>query len=131
MGRYYEGDIEGKFWFAVQNSDDGDFFGAEEMDANYINYCIDNENKNMVYKGIKKCEKKLDEWLKIFDTFFNENNAYNDLKIEDFIIENNYKVNLGDYRDKLTWYARLLMGKKMEKFFKENPDDDLFFTAEL
>ena len=27
MGRYYTGDIEGKFWFAVQSSDDADFFG--------------------------------------------------------------------------------------------------------
>ena len=29
MGRYYEGDIEGKFWFGVQSSDDADFFGCE------------------------------------------------------------------------------------------------------
>jgi len=28
MGRYYNGDIEGKFWFAVQSSDDADFFGV-------------------------------------------------------------------------------------------------------
>ena len=25
MGRYYQGDIEGKFWFAVQSSNDADF----------------------------------------------------------------------------------------------------------
>ena len=29
MGRYYNGDIEGKFWFAVQSSDDADFFGQQ------------------------------------------------------------------------------------------------------
>ena len=29
MGRYYNGDIEGKFWFAVQSSNDADFFGCE------------------------------------------------------------------------------------------------------
>lgn len=29
MGCYYFGDIEGKFWFAVQNSDDANFFGVE------------------------------------------------------------------------------------------------------
>ena len=29
MGRYYSGDIEGKFWFAVQDSDDADHFGIE------------------------------------------------------------------------------------------------------
>ena len=30
MGRYYHGDIEGKFWVGVQSSDDGEFFGAQE-----------------------------------------------------------------------------------------------------
>ena len=29
MGRYYNGDIEGKFWFGVQASNDADFFGSE------------------------------------------------------------------------------------------------------
>jgi hypothetical protein len=29
MGRYYHGDIEGKFWFGVQSSYDADFFGVE------------------------------------------------------------------------------------------------------
>ena len=28
MGRYYSGDIEGKFAFAVQSSNDADFFGV-------------------------------------------------------------------------------------------------------
>lgn len=29
MGRYYHGDITGKFWFGVQNSDDAKYFGVE------------------------------------------------------------------------------------------------------
>jgi hypothetical protein len=29
MGRYYTGDIEGKFMFGVQSSDDANFFGVE------------------------------------------------------------------------------------------------------
>ena len=28
MGRYYNGDINGKFWFAVQNSNDANHFGV-------------------------------------------------------------------------------------------------------
>ena len=43
MGRYYEGDIDGKFWFAVQSSDDGEFFGAEEQESNWIDYYVDKE----------------------------------------------------------------------------------------
>ena len=29
MGRYYYGDIQGKFWFGVQSSDDASYFGVE------------------------------------------------------------------------------------------------------
>jgi len=29
MGRYYNGDIEGKFWFGIQDSNDASFFGIE------------------------------------------------------------------------------------------------------
>ena len=31
MGRYYDGDIEGKFWFGIQSSADGEFFGARPI----------------------------------------------------------------------------------------------------
>lgn len=31
MGRFYSGDIQGKFWFGVQDSDDADFFGVEHV----------------------------------------------------------------------------------------------------
>ena len=40
MGRYYNGDIEGKFWFAVQSSDDADFFG-QQGEARFLNYYFD------------------------------------------------------------------------------------------
>ena len=33
MGRYYSGDIEGKFWFAVQSSTSPERFGAVENQA--------------------------------------------------------------------------------------------------
>ena len=36
MGRYYRGDIEGKFWFAIQASNDADFFGCEGEPPNYL-----------------------------------------------------------------------------------------------
>ena len=31
MGRHYDGDISGKFWFGIQSSNDAVHFGAEEM----------------------------------------------------------------------------------------------------
>ena len=38
MGRYYNGDIEGKFWFAVQSSDDADYFGVEGQRPEMLEY---------------------------------------------------------------------------------------------
>ena len=36
MGRYYNGDIEGKFLFAVQSSNDADFFGQRGKPINFL-----------------------------------------------------------------------------------------------
>ena len=42
MGRYYTGDIEGKFWFGVQSSDDAEQFGSVECTT--VSYNVyDNE----------------------------------------------------------------------------------------
>ena len=46
MGRYYSGEISGKFWFAVQSSNDADYFGVTyETVITYIvcNCYYDNE----------------------------------------------------------------------------------------
>ena len=40
MGRYYDGDISGKFWFAVQSSNAPARFGGNEFEPNYINITI-------------------------------------------------------------------------------------------
>lgn len=41
MGRYYTGDIEGKFWFGVQDSDDATYFhiGCEHQETYYYPCC--------------------------------------------------------------------------------------------
>ena len=59
MGRYYSGDIEGKFWFGVQSSDDGEFFGARELEPNYITYIV--EDIKEVEEGLEKCKEALGE----------------------------------------------------------------------
>ena len=40
MGRYYNGDVNGKFMFAVQGSDAHERFGAVEENQSYINYVV-------------------------------------------------------------------------------------------
>ena len=45
MGRYYTGQISGKFWFGIQNSNDPDYFGVEYKDvlSYYVCNCYCNE----------------------------------------------------------------------------------------
>ena len=47
MGRYYNGDIEGKFMFAVQSSNDADFFGVQGQEA-YLHYYFDKDNSSKI-----------------------------------------------------------------------------------
>ena len=41
MGRYYRGDIDGKFMVAIQSSNAALRFGAKEMNPNYVEYIIE------------------------------------------------------------------------------------------
>jgi hypothetical protein len=41
MGRYYSGDIEGKFMFATQSSTAADRFGSSYYEPNHVNYYFD------------------------------------------------------------------------------------------
>ena len=43
MGRYYSGDIEGKFWVAIQPSDDAEQFGAFE--SSVVSYEVDDNDE--------------------------------------------------------------------------------------
>ena len=58
MGRYYHGDIEGKFWFAVQSSQDADFFGSEGT-SSHLHYYFDEDLKKDVHKGILEMHRVL------------------------------------------------------------------------
>tara|TARA_R110000751_G_C13622757_1_gene464798 strand:+ start:394 stop:771 length:378 start_codon:yes stop_codon:yes gene_type:complete len=54
MGRYVYGDIEHKFWFATQESNDITLFGGNEAEAQFINWYWDEQD-------IPVCEDKLKE----------------------------------------------------------------------
>ena len=81
MGRYYTGDIEGKFWFGVQSSDDASFFGGNENGPNHINYYFDKSDLSDIQKGLRECKKQLGNYKKKIDNFFDKNGSYNDKKL--------------------------------------------------
>ena len=126
MGRYYSGDIEGKFWFGVQSSDDADFFGSsgeQPEQPSVLEYFVNEEHLPEIKKGIKECEKALTKWKPKLDKFFKENNGYNEKMLEDQI-----GLKEDESREVLQWYARLYLGNKILKCVEDNKQ--CAFTAE-
>jgi hypothetical protein len=124
MGRYYNGDIEGKFWFAVQSSTDAEFFGVVGSEPSYLDYYFSEDNLKDIEEGISECKKELGDWKSKLDQFFKENNGYNYKMIEEQLglVES-------QARDLLEWYARLDLGTKILKCVQKN--GECSFTAEL
>lgn len=127
MGRYYSGDIEGKFWFGVQSSEDPEFFGAVGSQPNYIDYYIDDSKR--VEEGIKDCLYALGEDKQILDDFFNANNGYNEEMIIDHYKELGKTITTKKINELLVWYARLGLGEQIYQCVKENGQCNL--QAEL
>ena len=129
MGRYYHGDIEGKFMFGIQSSSDADFFGVEGQ-ASYLNYYYSKEDLPKVEVGIKECEGVLGEYLNHIDQFFKEKDSYNNEQLSKYLTEKLGKdVTENNVAFNLEWYARLELGREIRDCIKEN--DQCYFEAEL
>jgi len=132
MGRYYTGDIEGKFWFAVQSTQDGEFFGAMERN-DHTNYIVshDDYEDGVVAKGLDRCLAALGIWKERLDQFFEDNNGYNDdIMAKYWLDEYQEPIDKDIIRTYLEWYARYYLGEKIQTFFEENPNEDCYFEAE-
>jgi hypothetical protein len=103
MGRYYSGDIDGKFWFAVQSSDAADRFGIIGHQPSVIFYSYGEEDLEGVETEIKAIEDALGDKIKTIDGFFKNNNGYNDQMLSE----------IGITGDDLSEYADLELGKKI------------------
>ncbi len=119
MGRYYNGDIEGKFWFALQPSDAPSRFGGEELKPSYIIYHFNEEHLKEVEEEIKYIEEKLGDNKKIIDDFFSKKQSYSDQDLEDINIS---QAMLRDYAD-------LDLGIKIRDCIVENGECN--FDAEI
>lgn len=124
MGRYYSGDIEGKFWVAVQPSNDADFFGVTGVEPNYLEYYFEGSNKPAIERGIAKCRRALGENKQKLDSFFASNEMYNDE-----MVAKQTGIPLEQVPGLLEWYARLELGEKILKCV--NDIGKCYFEAEL
>ena len=119
MGRYYNGDINGKFWFALQSSDCADRFGVSGSQPEVLNYYFSEDDLEGVEQEIANIEESLGDKLKVIDDFFEGKDIYNDKDLSD----------AGITQDELREYADLGLGKKIRDCIKE--DGQCEFEAEL
>lgn len=115
MGRYYNGDINGKFWFAVQSSNDADFFGVTGFQPEVLNYCFEEEDLEGVKEGVDTCLKELGKYKEEIDLFFKDRISYDNKELADYL-----KVEVAQAMNLLKWYARLELGQKILKCLEEN-----------
>ena len=119
MGRYYVGDINGKFWFALQPSDAPSRFGGDEVEPSVIEYNFyEEEHLEGIEDEIKAIEDKLGEKLRVVEKFFENNNSYNAEMIKPYFTT-----------DQLRDYADLLLGRQIRDYVKEH--GECHFDAEL
>jgi hypothetical protein len=119
MGRWYHGDIDGKFWFGVQGSDVGERFGCVIQEQPCIDYYIVEDQKDEIINELKAIEENLGDELKKFHDFFNKNNGYNN----QMLIDAGLDITL------LEDYADYGFGQKLLKCVEENGECN--FSAEL
>lgn len=127
MGRYYNGDIEGKFWFGVQSSTAPERFGARKSDPGYINYSFESNDLKKVDDELKEIEVKMGVYLEALDDFFSNNNGYNDQMLTEYA----KSKNLGQKKiiAMLEDYADYKLGVKIRNCIQKRGYCD--FTAEF
>ena len=124
MGRYYHGDIEGKFWFAIQESNDADYFGSQGYTPDELHYYFNSNQIPEIQEGIDNCITVLGKDKEKLDNFFKDRTGYSDKDLSDLFAEDTSSIN-----EKLKWYARLELGQKILDCVEEQ--GSCSFLAEL
>lgn len=124
MGRYYNGDIEGKFWFGVQPSEDIFFFGGTEVPASFRAVHYKDGDMAKVEDGLIECYKVIGKYGVLLDEFFKKNGAYNEE-----MLEKHLKVSKKKANELLKWYARRELGQQILECMKDK--GECFIEGEM
>ena len=117
MGRYYNGDIEGKFLFAIQSSDAADQFGFVGEPPETIRYFFEKYHIPDIEEGIANLQAKTD-MVKV-QAFFNQcGNTYSREDYEKF------GITWVDIRNHADW----LLGNQILECVQKQ--DHCYFDAE-
>ena len=129
MGRYYNGDIEGKFAFAVQASNDADHFGVIGTEPSVLEYYFDETNLGTINEAIKVCENQLGEYKDKLNYFFKSVNGFNEDIVKDWFKKTyNEDMPYDKFNANYAILARLELGIKIRDCVQKNGEYQ--FTAE-
>ena len=124
MGRYYHGDIEGKFWFAVQSSNAPKVFSPDteeytEEDFGVLTYWgFSKDTLPDVEKHLETLTKRMGEYKEKLDTFFKDRDMYNDEELVEAVAPS---WDYDSFRDTiLQWYADHLLGTQIADCIRKN-----------
>ena len=126
MGRYYDGDVEGKWWFGVQSSDTPERFGGYETHIDYT-ICNDDTFKS----GIKLIKEDLGDKLEWLQQFFDENNGYNDAMLMEFMIKKNPRYDKSELSQDLENFADYEFAMQVKEYFDETGEEYCNVNSEL
>ena len=96
MGRYISGDVDGKCWFAVQNSDFMDRFGSSYYEPSYICYSYCEDDLEYMREEFKAIEESMGDQMQKYDEFFAKAGGYNRKMMEEAGLDPKH---LNDYAD--------------------------------
>lgn len=119
MGRYYSGDIEGKFWFGLQSSDAATRFGGEMYEPQYVEFHFEEDDLEGIESEVERIEKALGDKVKTIKDFLEVNNSYRDEDLEA----------IGISRADLSEYADLELGIKIRNQVRDFGECN--FNAEI
>ena len=125
MGRYYAGDISGKFWFGIQDSDDASFFGGYVEKPNYLNNEFYKEDLPDIKSGLKHCKEALKDYAKKIDKYMKREKGYYTHEQ----LGKELEVSESKLNSLLAWYARKELGEKILKQVKKT--GECIFEAEF
>ena len=131
MGRNYWGDIEGKFWFGIQSSDDPSYFKEpcsieedEDGDETSLVYSFDETDVEAIEEVVGEIINELGDSKEKLDKFLDLRDSSGD-----DLISKETGILASDMKSILTLYARMKLGNQILDCIRKN--GQCIFECEL
>ena len=122
MGRNYWGDIEGKFWFGIQSSDDPFYFKEpcsieedEDGEETSLVYSFDETDVEVLEEVIDEIVNELGDSKEKLDRFLDLRDSSGD-----DLISKETGILASDIKPILTLYARMKLGNQILDCIRKN-----------